>query len=167
MGHARRRHTPEQIIRKLREADRLLGGMSGERKMGSWHLVTPDGRIHSAGAAVAPLARLLPGGGRNSHEWTADKAALLPHFDESGITAAFLDPEQGGFIAGPKNLALALVVGRGLRYSIEGFLAMRYGEQATRYFVENKLEFTVIVILTIGISYGAWWWLFGRKADQS
>ena len=25
MGHARRRHTPEQIIRKLREADRLLG----------------------------------------------------------------------------------------------------------------------------------------------
>jgi len=25
MGRARRRHTPEQIIRKLREADRLLG----------------------------------------------------------------------------------------------------------------------------------------------
>ena len=25
MGHARRRHTPEQIVRKLREADRLLG----------------------------------------------------------------------------------------------------------------------------------------------
>src|SRR3954468_16872316 len=25
MGHARRRHTPEQMIRKLREADRLLG----------------------------------------------------------------------------------------------------------------------------------------------
>src|SRR5439155_26962083 len=25
MRHARRRHTPEQVIRKLREADRLLG----------------------------------------------------------------------------------------------------------------------------------------------
>ena len=25
MGRARRRHTPEQVIRKLREADRLLG----------------------------------------------------------------------------------------------------------------------------------------------
>jgi putative transposase len=25
-AHRRRRHTPEQIIRKLREADRLLGG---------------------------------------------------------------------------------------------------------------------------------------------
>ena len=34
---------------------------------------------------------------------------MLPAFDESGITAAFLDPEQGGFIEGPKNLALALI----------------------------------------------------------
>ena len=25
MGHRRRRHSPEQVIRKLREADRLLG----------------------------------------------------------------------------------------------------------------------------------------------
>ncbi len=37
------------------------------------------------------------------------KASLLPVFDEAGITAAFLDQEYGGFIAGPKNLALALV----------------------------------------------------------
>jgi alkylation response protein AidB-like acyl-CoA dehydrogenase len=59
--------------------------------------------------ARGPVARLVAKGGRNSHEWTADKASLLPHFDESGITAAFLDPEQGGFIAGPKNLALALI----------------------------------------------------------
>ncbi|MDE3135480.1 MAG: VTT domain-containing protein [Acidobacteriota bacterium] len=65
------------------------------------------------------------------------------------------------------TFALALVVGRGLRYSIEGFLAMRYGEQATRYFVENKLEFALFVILTIGTTYGTWWWLFGRKAGQS
>jgi alkylation response protein AidB-like acyl-CoA dehydrogenase len=59
--------------------------------------------------ARGPVARLVANGGRNSHEWTPDKAALLPHFDESGITAAFLDPEQGGFIAGPKNLVLALI----------------------------------------------------------
>lgn len=61
------------------------------------------------GVARGPVARLVAAGGRNSHEWTPDKAALLPHFDESGITAAFLDPEQGGFIAGPKNFALALI----------------------------------------------------------
>ncbi len=59
--------------------------------------------------ARGPVARLVAQGGRNSHDWTPDKASLLPHFDESGITAAFLDPEQGGFIAGPKNLALALI----------------------------------------------------------
>ena len=61
------------------------------------------------GVARGPVARVVANGGRNSHEWTAAKASLLPHFDESGITAAYLDPEQGGFIAGPKNLALALL----------------------------------------------------------
>ena len=59
--------------------------------------------------ARGPVARLVAAGGRNSHDWTAEKAALLPVFDESGITAAALDPEYGGFIAGPKNLALSLV----------------------------------------------------------
>lgn len=59
--------------------------------------------------ARGPVARLVAEGARNSHEWTAQKASLLPSFDESGITAAFLDPEYGGFIQGPKNLALALI----------------------------------------------------------
>ena len=31
--------------------------------------------------ARGPVARLVAKGGRNSHEWTPDKAALLPHFD--------------------------------------------------------------------------------------
>lgn len=59
--------------------------------------------------ARGPVARLVAEGGRNSHEWTAQKASLLSVFDESGITGAFLEPEYGGFIEGPKNLALALV----------------------------------------------------------
>ncbi len=59
--------------------------------------------------ARGPVARLVAQGGRNSHEWTPEKAALLQVFDESGITAAFLDPEHGGYITGPKNLALALI----------------------------------------------------------
>ncbi|HEX9046595.1 MAG TPA: acyl-CoA dehydrogenase family protein, partial [Verrucomicrobiae bacterium] len=61
------------------------------------------------GVARGPVARLVAAGGRNSHEWTAGKNSLLQHYDDSGITAAFLDPEQGGFIAGPKNMALALI----------------------------------------------------------
>src|SRR5512140_213430 len=59
--------------------------------------------------ARGPVARLVSQGARNSHEWTPEKASLLPAFDESGITAAFLDAEYGGFIEGPKNLALALI----------------------------------------------------------
>jgi len=44
------------------EADRFLAGMDPASRMTSWHLATPDGRVHSAGAAVAPLIELLPGG---------------------------------------------------------------------------------------------------------
>ncbi len=44
------------------EADRLLPGMDPDTKMASWHLVGPDGRVHSSGAAAAPMFRLLPGG---------------------------------------------------------------------------------------------------------
>ena len=59
--------------------------------------------------ARGPVARLVADGARNSHEWTTEKASLLSAFDESGITAAFLEPQFGGFIEGPKNLALALI----------------------------------------------------------
>ena len=59
--------------------------------------------------ARGPVARLVAQGGRNTHEWTAEKNDLLAIYDESGITSAFLNPEFGGFIEGPKNLALALV----------------------------------------------------------
>ena len=65
------------------------------------------------------------------------------------------------------SFALALVVGRGMRYTLEGFLAMRYGKQATLFFVQNKLQFVLLVLATIGVSYGVWWWLFGRRANQS
>src|ERR1017187_663597 len=61
------------------------------------------------GVARGPVARLVAAGGRNSHEWTPEKNSLLQCYDESGITAAFLDPENGGFIARPKNLVLALI----------------------------------------------------------
>jgi alkylation response protein AidB-like acyl-CoA dehydrogenase len=66
--------------------------------------------VQSARAAArGPVARLVASGGRNSHEWTAEKAAMLEAFDAAGITAVFMEPEQGGLFAGPKNLALALI----------------------------------------------------------
>ena len=61
------------------------------------------------GVARGPIARLVANGGRNSHEWTAQKSELLKEFDASGITSIFMDPEYGGYVSGPKNLALALI----------------------------------------------------------
>jgi alkylation response protein AidB-like acyl-CoA dehydrogenase len=61
------------------------------------------------GVARGPVARLAAGGAWNDHDWSAEKNELLAHYDAAGITAAFMEPEQGGFIAGPKNLALALM----------------------------------------------------------
>jgi alkylation response protein AidB-like acyl-CoA dehydrogenase len=58
--------------------------------------------------ARGPVARLVAEGARNDHDWTPRKSALLEAYDASGITASFMEPEEGGFIAGPKNLALAL-----------------------------------------------------------
>jgi predicted DCC family thiol-disulfide oxidoreductase YuxK len=72
------------------EADRLLEDMSPERRMSSWHLVAPDGRVASAGAAFPPLLGQLPGGaplGRVSarfpgasergYRWVADHRSTL------------------------------------------------------------------------------------------
>jgi alkylation response protein AidB-like acyl-CoA dehydrogenase len=59
--------------------------------------------------ARGPVARLVAEGARATHEWTDNKNKLLEAFDQSGITAAFMNPEEGGYIFGPKNLALALI----------------------------------------------------------
>ena len=59
--------------------------------------------------ARGPVARLVAAGGRNTHEWNEAKAALLAAYDAAGITSVFMDPSQGGYIEGPKNLALALI----------------------------------------------------------
>jgi alkylation response protein AidB-like acyl-CoA dehydrogenase len=65
--------------------------------------------VQSARAvARGPVARLVADGARNTHEWTEQKATLLEAYDAAGITSVFLDPEYGGFIEGPKNLAMAL-----------------------------------------------------------
>jgi predicted DCC family thiol-disulfide oxidoreductase YuxK len=60
------------------EAESLLAGMGREQRMASWHLVTPEGRVYSGGAAAAPLLRLLPGG-----RPLAALAAIFP-----GVTGA-------------------------------------------------------------------------------
>ena len=61
------------------------------------------------GVARGPVARLVASGGRNTHEWTPGKAELLEAFDGAGITAVFMEPEEGGLFAGPKKIGRAHV----------------------------------------------------------
>ena len=44
------------------EADELLAELTPAQRMDSWHLIGPTGARRSAGAAIAPLLRALPGG---------------------------------------------------------------------------------------------------------
>lgn len=72
------------------EADRLLPDLTPAQREASWHLVSPDGHRESAGAAGAPLLRLLPGGGlpaaalarapattERAYEWVAGHRSTL------------------------------------------------------------------------------------------
>jgi alkylation response protein AidB-like acyl-CoA dehydrogenase len=91
------------------------------------HMLVQSARSVARGT----VARLVAAGERNTHEWTSGKAAMLEAFDRAGITAAFMEPEEGGFISGPKNLALALcafelawVDGGAATASLASFLAL-------------------------------------------
>lgn len=73
-----------RAIQSERGAD-LLSDLDPEERLASVHLVSPGGDRHSAGAALAPLLKLLPGGGlparalsrvprltARSYDWVAD-----------------------------------------------------------------------------------------------
>src|ERR1035437_4198390 len=98
------------------------------------------------GVARGTVARLVAAGERNTHEWTPAKNQMMEAFDRAGITAIFMEPEEGGFIAGPKNLALSLaafelawVDGGAATASLASFLALApihergTAEQVNRY----------------------------------
>jgi alkylation response protein AidB-like acyl-CoA dehydrogenase len=83
------------------------------------------------GVARGTVAQLVAAGQRNTHEWTPGKAGMMEALDRAGVTAAFMEPEEGGFIVGPKNLALSLaafelawVDGGAATASLAGFLAL-------------------------------------------
>lgn len=83
------------------------------------------------GVARGTVARLVAAGERNTHDWTPLKDEMMEAFDRAGLSAVFMEPEEGGFIAGPKNLALALtafelawVDGGAATASLAGFLAL-------------------------------------------
>ena len=72
------------------EAAARLADLAPAQRLGSWHLISPTGQRYSAGAAFAPLLRLLPRGGplatlpaalpgatERAYRWVADRRVLL------------------------------------------------------------------------------------------
>jgi predicted DCC family thiol-disulfide oxidoreductase YuxK len=87
---ADRDHRLQPVALQSPEAGRLLAEVTEEQRMRSWHLVAPDGRRWSAGAAAPPLLRLLPhgtvaGAGRGAapaltervYRWVADNRSAI------------------------------------------------------------------------------------------
>lgn len=101
--------------------------------------------------ARSVVAKMVASGERKFHEWTPAKQNMLKCFDESGITAAFMDPEMGGFVEGPKNMAVALVAfelawvdGGSATCSLAGNLALapiceRGTEEQRRYYLSQSV----------------------------
>jgi predicted DCC family thiol-disulfide oxidoreductase YuxK len=72
------------------EAGELLADLAPAERMASWHLISPSGERRSAGAALPPLLRALPGGRlpaaafarfpkltERSYRWVADHRSQL------------------------------------------------------------------------------------------
>ncbi len=95
-----RRGELEPVALQDPRAAELLADLEPEERMDSWHLVSPAGERWSAGAAAAPLLRLLPGGdsagvapgGRTAH----DRARLPLRRRTQGRLRAPLPRRPGG-----------------------------------------------------------------------
>ena len=87
---ADRRRLLRPVALQSSEATVLLGDLSPEERMASWHLISPSGGRRSAGAAIPALVALLPGGrvaalglqrtsgiNERGYRWTAEHRSLL------------------------------------------------------------------------------------------
>lgn len=85
---------------------------------------------------------------RNSFLAVAIPSILPPPMPFKAFVVA-----AGVFQIRKRIFTVALLIGRGIRYFAEGYLAVRYGEDATRYLFANKLQFTGIILALVLASY--------------
>jgi predicted DCC family thiol-disulfide oxidoreductase YuxK len=96
-----RRRTLRPLALQDPEAEALLPGMDEAQKMASWHLVTQDGRVYSAGAAAPPLLLLLPGG-----KAPATLLAAFPRLTDRAYGFVARNRDRFGRLVGAKACAV-------------------------------------------------------------
>jgi len=83
------------------EGTELLRDVPQDRRLTSWHVVTPDGRVRSSGAAVPALASRLPLGG--SIAWLARR---FPAATERGYAWVARNRTRLGALLGADRCAV-------------------------------------------------------------
>ncbi len=91
---------------------------------------------------------------RNAFVSTFVPAILPPPFPFKVFVLA-----DGVFQVPMRTFIIALLVGRGLRYFVEGLLAARYGRVILRFAMSHETMLAATVVLTLAILYVAGRWM--------
>lgn len=134
----------------------MLGSLSGSLLL--YFLAKKGGEAYFKTHAGGRGARIRAWMARNSFLAVAIPSILPPPMPFKAFVVA-----AGVFQVRLPIFALALCLGRGIRYFAEGFLAVKYGEEATQYLMHNKLQFTGIVLVFIIASYFASRLILGNR----
>jgi membrane protein YqaA with SNARE-associated domain len=66
-----------------------------------------------------------------------------------------------------RTFVLALLIGRGSRYLIEGILAVRYGEAAANFLLHHKVAFLLVTLGASVLLYIVTSWVFRRQTPEN
>ena len=73
---------------------------------------------------------------------------------------------DGVFQVPLRSFVLALLIGRGLRYFVEGLLAVRYGERILRFVMSHEIGVAVSVFAALALLYAASRWISGKPSHS-
>jgi membrane protein YqaA with SNARE-associated domain len=117
----------------------------------------------------AYLHRHSGGGVERVKRWVG-KNAFLSAFVPSILPPPFpfkvFVLAEGVFQVPLRTFVLALLLGRGLHYSVEGILAVHYGEAVLAFLIAHKIGFALSILTTLLSIYLISRLLFGGSAEK-
>lgn len=108
-------------------------------------------------------------GARHAKQWVQSNAFLsvfIPAILPPPLPFKVFVLAEGVFQVPLRTFALALLLGRGLRYLAEGILAVRYGDQMLSYLIAHSAAFAIAVCIVLIVLYAASRWFFGRPSAE-